>query len=437
MNHLTQTISGLSVSDPLLDSPDLAGIANFLKKLKGEEVIVMTGAGVSVSAGIPDFRTPGTGLYDNLHKYNLTSPEDVFHIEYFKHSPDAFYTLCKGMWPDNFSPTPTHYFIRLLHEKGLLLRCYTQNIDSLEARAGIPQSKVVAAHGNFDSVHCIANGRKVPVTEFRDAINQGKSGWQALNEKYGGLVKPDVVFFGESLPARFFQLIPEDFEKCKLLIVMGTSLVVQPFASLIGHVSQSTPRLLINRTKAGESHSIFQGFQFSHSNHRDALFLGDCDEGVRQLAAELQWTQDFDQLIASAPASAQPRPASADGGGSIAAAIASSAAAAEEATTVTTSTTMAVAAAATTDSSISIAVEPEPQTQTSGIDNNTTGDETKQKEQAVAPAEATSTAAETVATDATTTTETITKAREETTTTTTATTTISSAPESTTSTACL
>ena len=110
----------------------------------------MAGAGISVSAGIPDFRSPGTGLYDNLEKYDLPNPQSIFELSYFRERPDAFYMLAKELWPDNFEPTPTHRFIALLHSKGLLKRCFTQNIDSLEASAGIPKDMIVAAHGNFD-----------------------------------------------------------------------------------------------------------------------------------------------------------------------------------------------------------------------------------------------------------------------------------------------
>ena len=98
----------------------------------------------------PDFRTPGTGLYDNLAKYNLPTPQSVFDKEYFLQRPDAFYLLCRELWPDNYAPTPAHHFVALLHEKGVLRRCFTQNIDSLEAAAGLPADMVVAAHGNFD-----------------------------------------------------------------------------------------------------------------------------------------------------------------------------------------------------------------------------------------------------------------------------------------------
>lgn len=82
----------------------------------------MTGAGISVSAGIPDFRSPGTGLYDNLKKYNLPRPDAIFNLSYFQKKPEAFYELVSNFIDiDKFNPTPTHYFCKLLHDKGLAL----------------------------------------------------------------------------------------------------------------------------------------------------------------------------------------------------------------------------------------------------------------------------------------------------------------------------
>ena len=223
--------------EPLLPSFDADGVAQGLREGRFQNVVVMCGAGISVAAGIPDFRTPGTGLYDNLQKYDLPNPQAIFEINYFKERPSAFYHLARELFPGTFAPTPTHYFIKLLHEKGLLLRCFTQNIDSLETLAGLPEDKMVAAHGNFDSAHCVETGKEVPTAEVKEAIMAGEEGWQAMRERHGGLVKPDIVFFGEALPPRFSEMLRQDMPKCDLLIVMGTSLAVQPFASLVGAVS--------------------------------------------------------------------------------------------------------------------------------------------------------------------------------------------------------
>ena len=88
-------------------------------------IICLCGAGISVSAGIPDFRSPGTGLYSQLEKYNLPTPQSVFSLDFFLDNPEPFCKLAKEMFPGRHRPTPTHAFMRLLQDKGLLLRCYT------------------------------------------------------------------------------------------------------------------------------------------------------------------------------------------------------------------------------------------------------------------------------------------------------------------------
>lgn len=295
-------------SEPVLSSFDLDGVAEYIRENDCKNVIVLAGAGISVSAGIPDFRTPGTGLYSKLARYGLPHPEAIFELDFFRNNPEPFYTLARELFPGEYEPTTTHHFIKLLHEKGILLRCFTQNIDSLETEAGVPRDKVVAAHGNFDSATCIDTGKKVPVSELKEAIfDDSEASWKKLEEKHGGLVKPDIVFFGEQLPRHFFKLAAEDFPKCDLLIVLGTSLVVQPFASLIGRVHSTVPRLLINREKVAmftrAKHVMgisTEGFRFhQRSNYRDALFLGDVDAGVEQLSRKMGWEEDLRRLIDS------------------------------------------------------------------------------------------------------------------------------------------
>lgn len=286
----------------ILDSFDIEGIAKHIAEHEVSRIVVMCGAGISTSAGIPDFRTPGSGLYDNLQKYDLPRPESIFELAYFQERPSAFYELAKEMWPGQYEPTPCHYFIRLLHEKGILHRCYSQNIDSLERQAGLPAEKLIAAHGNFDTAHVINTEEEVDIQELKAAVEEGKAGWEALREKYGGLVKPRIVFFGESLPDRFTELHESDLRNCDLLIVMGTSLVVHPFAGLVSLAAPRAPRLLINREPAGDYRSLNRGFRFElaeSQNWRDAFHRADCDAGSRALAAALGWEADLDALIDS------------------------------------------------------------------------------------------------------------------------------------------
>jgi len=289
----------------MLESFDIEGIAQYIAERQCCRIVVMCGAGISTSAGIPDFRTPGSGLYDNLQRYDLPQPEAIFDLEFFKKQPAPFYELCREMWPGNYAPTPAHYFIRLLHDKNILQRCYTQNIDSLECQAGLPKEKLVAAHGNFDAAHVVDKHPEedVDIAELKAAIMLGQAGWQELRERKGDLVKPKIVFFGEALPDRFVSLHVGDLEACDLLIVLGTSLVVQPFAGLVSKAAPTAPRLLINREAAGMCDSLPRGFRFNLTeegkNWRDAWYNGDCDSGCRALAAALGWEADLDALIES------------------------------------------------------------------------------------------------------------------------------------------
>jgi len=277
------------------------GIVEYIQSSRAKNIIVMVGAGMSCSAGIPDFRSPGTGLYDNLQKYDLPDPQAIFSIDYFRNRPSAFYTLAKEMWPGQYSPTPAHLFVRLLEQKGLLLRCFSQNIDSLEREAGISGDKIVAAHGNFDSATCISNNKKVPIEEVKAAVNGGPAACEALRAKWGGLVKPDIVFFGENLPDRFHELAEADFEKADMLIVIGTSLQVMPFAGLINNVKETVPRLLINLEVVGtaeQGSKGSKGFRFDQAhNYRDVMLQAKCDAGVWLLANELGWEHDLKLLV--------------------------------------------------------------------------------------------------------------------------------------------
>jgi len=282
----------------------LEDLATFIEEWDPRSVICMVGAGLSTAAGIPDFRSPGTGLYDNLQRYDLPQPEAVFDLEFFRESPGAFYDLAKELWPTGkqYPPTDAHYFIKLLEQQGRLLRCYTQNIDMLEQLAGLSDEKVVAAHGNFAKAHTL-DGREVPIGELEAAVFQGIDACLKLSSKYGGLAKPDIVFFGENLPEGFHIGLERDFPNCDLLLVLGTSLAVAPFNQLIAEVPKACARVLVNRQVAGlarplneECAKVRGGFRFESKHSRDLFLPGDCDAVLRELCERLGWSERFRRL---------------------------------------------------------------------------------------------------------------------------------------------
>ncbi|KYO48947.1 NAD-dependent protein deacetylase sirtuin-2 [Alligator mississippiensis] len=301
---LSRTL-GLGGEGPekVLEELTLEGVSRFMLSDQCKNVVCMVGAGISTSAGIPDFRSPGTGLYANLASYNLPYPEAIFDIRFFKKNPEPFFALAKELYPGQFKPTVCHYFMRLLKEKGLLLRCYTQNIDTLERVAGLAAEDLVEAHGTFFTSHCLGTAcrKQYNLDWMKEKIF---SSLVPKCDQCNNVVKPDIVFFGESLPSRFFSLMQSDFQKVDLLLVMGTSLQVQPFASLVSRVPAKTPRLLINKEKTGQSDFCLSllgygpGLDFdSDKAYRDVAWLGDCDAGCAALAELLGWKTELQELV--------------------------------------------------------------------------------------------------------------------------------------------
>ncbi|XP_054828625.1 NAD-dependent protein deacetylase sirtuin-3, mitochondrial isoform X2 [Eublepharis macularius] len=263
----------------------LKDVTELIQKKECHRIVVMAGAGLSTPSGIPDFRSPRSGLYDNLQQYNIPYPEAIFELSYFFQNPKPFYMLAKELYPGSYRPNYTHYFLRLLLDKGLLLRLYTQNIDGLERVAGIPADKLVEAHGTFASATCTVCRRSYPGEDFRADVMADKIPQCPICT---GLIKPDIVFFGEELPHRFF-LHVTDFPMADLLFVIGTSLEVEPFASLAGAVRSSVPRLLINRDLVGPF-----AYQPQYS---DVAELGDVVSGVEKVVALLGWKEELQELI--------------------------------------------------------------------------------------------------------------------------------------------
>ncbi|KAL2021252.1 hypothetical protein VTK56DRAFT_7331 [Thermocarpiscus australiensis] len=296
---------------------------------KSRNIIVLTGAGISTSLGIPDFRSKGTGLYHKLEHLGLSDPQEVFDINVFRQDPTIFYSVARDILPSTERFSPTHAFIALLQQKGKLLTNYSQNIDNLEAKAGIKPDKLVQCHGSFATASCVKCGYKVPGETIFPEIRAGEiprcrkcaQGSRTTNnsrkrkvQKDGtekkarrrpgdydsnsdsefdhvapvngacGVMKPDITFFGEPLPDEFAKRLTEhDRDLVDLVIVIGTSLKVAPVSEVVPFLPPRIPQIYISRTPV------------SHVNF-DIDLLGDCDVVVAELCRRAGWQLQHEMI---------------------------------------------------------------------------------------------------------------------------------------------
>lgn len=192
--------------------------------------------------------------------------------------------LAKELYPGKFHPTVSHVFLSLLAKKGLLQMLFTQNIDCLERAAGVPPEKIIEAHGSFATQRCVECKEEFPDDEMKAHVHNGDVP-RCLDRHCNGLVKPDIVFFGEALP-RAFSEQSHKAAMADLALIIGTSLQVYPFAGLPQMVRESIPRVLFNMEKVGNI----------GNRADDVLSLGPCDDGIRQLAEELGWAEELDEM---------------------------------------------------------------------------------------------------------------------------------------------
>jgi NAD-dependent deacetylase sirtuin 2 len=166
----------------------------------------MCGAGISTAAGVPDFRSPSAGLYFKIRNIpDLPYPEAVFDGAFFRHNPKPFYSLIRSIFPQRLCPTDTHKFFALLNNHGILRRVYTQNIDALENLGGVPEEKIIEAHGTFRISICQSCRAEYDLAWLKAAIfsPEENDGVPKCPQCQTGVVRPQVVFFGEKLPVRY------------------------------------------------------------------------------------------------------------------------------------------------------------------------------------------------------------------------------------------
>ena len=189
----------------------------------------LTGAGVSTLCGIPDFRGP-QGLYKN------PDAERIFDIDWFDRDPSIYYNGCRELvyGLGKFKPGPVHQALKHLEDMGKLQGIATQNIDMLHQKAG--SSNVYEVHGSPIMHHCRQCGAGKSYDEICAALSRGQeyplSKQDVPHCKCGGVYKPDITFFGESLPEQAFMNAQSLAIKSDVFLVLGTSLTVYPAAGL-------------------------------------------------------------------------------------------------------------------------------------------------------------------------------------------------------------
>ncbi len=185
--------------------------------------MALTGAGVSVPSGIPDFRSPGTGLWEKV------DPMEVAHIDVFREDPARFWSYYRprfGMLAEK-QPNPAHEALAELESRGLLSAVITQNIDRLHHKAG--SRRVVEVHGTIETSSCIGCSQSYPL-EHVGALFDAEG--VARCDQCSGAVKPDVVLFGELLPEAAMDDAYALAATADLMLCVGSSLEVHPVASL-------------------------------------------------------------------------------------------------------------------------------------------------------------------------------------------------------------
>ena len=190
--------------------------------IDSREVVALTGAGMSTESGIADFRSPGTGLWEKVDPYEFSSINSYMANT----SKNLGFMLETGRNIFRARPNRGHKALTQLQKLGKLKGVLTQYIDRLHQKAHT--KNIVEFHGNAYEAKCLSCGEIYEITTMVNQVMDGKS--TPSCEKCSGLLKPNAIFFGESLETEVLQAADEMISDCDLLLVLGSSLVVYPVA---------------------------------------------------------------------------------------------------------------------------------------------------------------------------------------------------------------
>ncbi|HET8567299.1 MAG TPA: NAD-dependent protein deacylase [Solirubrobacterales bacterium] len=229
--------------------------------------VALTGAGVSVPSGIPDFRTPETGLWADV------DPMEVAHIDVFERDPERFWSYYRPRFQalGDKEPNRAHEALAELERRGLIDGVITQNVDRLHRAAGA--KNVIEVHGSIETSSCRQCGAAFGLEEIDDLFD---ARGVALCAECGGAVKPDVVLFGELLPEAAIAAATELAEEADLMLCVGSSLAVHPVAGL--------PQLTLD---SGGALAIVTKGDTPYDRDAELNLSGEIDEELVALVAAL------------------------------------------------------------------------------------------------------------------------------------------------------
>ena len=229
---------------------------------KSNNIVFFGGAGVSTASGIPDFRS-ATGLYNEKNNKGY-SPEYMLSHEFFSEHPREFMDYVRNnLIYEEAKPNKCHLALKKLEDMGKLKGIVTQNIDSLHQLAG--SKNVVEIHGNLRDYHCVNCGKYLSFGDMKERDFSIKC------PNCGGVLRPDVVLYGEALDLENINNAINLIENAEILIVGGSSLMVYPAAGFIDYFRGDT-LVLINKTKT------------SYDSRADFVFYEDIGNTMSQLA---------------------------------------------------------------------------------------------------------------------------------------------------------
>ncbi len=247
-------------------TPEIQRAARLIKASK--KATVLTGAGFSTPSGVPDFRTPGSGLWARY------LPMEVASLSTFRYDPEKFFAWLRPLASHMLGakPNPAHKALAELESHGYIKTIITQNIDFLHQRAG--SKNVLEVHGTFNTLTCVGCYEQFSSEGFIDALID--DGTLPRCPGCQSLLKPDVILFEEQLPVRTWFQAQEASSTCDLMLVAGTSLEVMPSAGLpVKALDNGAHLILVNKTNTFVD------------ERADLIFVSDVAEIIPRIAREI------------------------------------------------------------------------------------------------------------------------------------------------------